>query len=171
MAIPRCYASRRVSACSHYRRRNFFERSGKASSIKLSYALIRMHVPDGASRQSFQSSLLFVQNGATCCGHPRLSTLLAGTTRSLRRFSGMRIREENCNMVLLAAVTVFSVAIAGGAALIGFADNNPVRIADRMAGRVEEAPTPDKRIIFVSGQPPVRVVGAPFVPNTNPRER
>jgi len=74
-------------------------------------------------------------------------------------------------MVLLAAVTVFSVAIAGGAALIGFADNNPVRIADRMAGRVEEAPTPDKRIIFVSGQPPVRVVGAPFVPNTNPRER
>jgi hypothetical protein len=83
----------------------------------------------------------------------------------------MRIREENCNMVLLAVVTSFSVAIACGAALIGFADNKPLRIADRMTGRVEEAPSPDKRIIYVSDQPPVRVVGAPFVPNTNPRER
>jgi len=83
----------------------------------------------------------------------------------------MRIREENCNMVLLAAVTLFSVAIAGGAALIGFTDNKPVRLADRMAGRVEDGPSPDKRIIYVSDQPPVRVVGAPFVPNTNPRER
>jgi hypothetical protein len=46
-----------------------------------------------------------------------------------------------------------------------------VRLADRIAGRVEEAPSPDKRIIYVSDQPPVRVVGAPFVPNTNPRER
>jgi hypothetical protein len=88
-----------------------------------------------------------------------------------RVFPGMRIREENCNMVLLAAVTVFSVAIAGGATLIGFADNKPLRIADWMTGRVEEAPSPDKRIIYVSDQPPVRVVGAPFVPNTNPRER
>jgi hypothetical protein len=83
----------------------------------------------------------------------------------------MRIREENCNMVLLAVVTSFSVAIACGAALIGFADNKPLRIAERMTGRVEEAPSPDKRIIYVSDQHPVRVVGAPFVPNTNPRER
>jgi hypothetical protein len=83
----------------------------------------------------------------------------------------MRIREENCNMVLLAAVTVFSVAIAGGATLMGFTDNNTVRIADRMTGRSEEAPSPDRRIIYVSDEPPVRVVGAPFVPNTNPRQR
>jgi hypothetical protein len=112
-----------------------------------------------------------VQNGGTCCGRPHLSTLLAGTTRFILRFQGMRIREENCNMVLLAAVTVFSVAIAGGATLIGFADNKPVRLADRVAGRAEEAPAPDRRIINVSDQPPVRVVGAPFVPNTNPRQR
>ncbi|MEH2544809.1 hypothetical protein V1283_001454 [Bradyrhizobium sp. AZCC 2262] len=80
----------------------------------------------------------------------------------------MRIREENCNMVLLAVVASFSVAIAGGATLLG---NKPVPFADRTTGRVEQAPSPDKRIIYVSDQPPVRVVGAPFVPNTNPRER
>jgi hypothetical protein len=34
----------------------------------------------------------------------------------------MRIREENCNMVLLAAVTLVSAAIAGGASLVGSAD-------------------------------------------------
>ena len=83
----------------------------------------------------------------------------------------MRIREENCNMVLLAVVTSFSVAVAGGATLLGFAGNKPVQFADRTTGRVEQAPSPDKRIIYVSDQPPVRVVGAPFVPNTNPRER
>jgi hypothetical protein len=83
----------------------------------------------------------------------------------------MRIREENCNMVLLAIVTSFSVAIAGGAMLLGFADNKPVQFADRTAGRVEQAPLPDKRIIYVNDQAPVRVIGAPFVPNTNPRER
>ncbi|WP_426526910.1 hypothetical protein [Bradyrhizobium sp. McL0615] len=55
--------------------------------------------------------------------------------------------------------------------LIGFADNKPVPFADRMTGRAEEAPAPDRRIIHVSDQPPVRVVGAPFVPNTNPRQR
>jgi hypothetical protein len=83
----------------------------------------------------------------------------------------MRIREENCNMVLLAVVTFVSLAIAGGATLLGFTDNKPVQRADRATGRVEQAPSPDKRIIYVHDQPPVRVVGAPFVPNTNPRER
>jgi hypothetical protein len=77
----------------------------------------------------------------------------------------MRIREENCNMVLLAVVTFVSLAIAGGATLLGFTDNKPVQFADRTTERI------DKRIIYVSDQPPVRVVGAPFVPNTNPRER
>jgi hypothetical protein len=83
----------------------------------------------------------------------------------------MRIREENCNMVLLAAVTSLSVAIAGAATLLGFADSKPVRLTDRTTSRIEQGPSPDKRIIYVSDQPPVRVIGAPFVPNTNPRER
>ena len=83
----------------------------------------------------------------------------------------MRIREENCNMVLLAVVSALSVAIAGGATLLGFADNKPVRLADRTTGRVEQAASPDKRIIYVNDQPPARLIGAPFVPNTNPRER
>ena len=74
-------------------------------------------------------------------------------------------------MVLLAVVTCFSLAIAGGATLLGFADNKPVRFADRTTGRVEQMPSPDRRIIYVNDQPTVRVVGAPFVPNTNPRER
>ena len=74
-------------------------------------------------------------------------------------------------MVLLAIVTSFSVAIAGGAMLLGFADSKPVQLADRTAGRVEQAPLPDKRLIYVNDQRPVRVIGAPFVPNTNPRER
>jgi hypothetical protein len=83
----------------------------------------------------------------------------------------MRIREENCNMVLLAVVTFISVAIAGGVSLLGVGDTKPVRLADQTTGRVEQAPSPDKRIMYVSDQPPVRVIGAPFVPNTNPRER
>jgi hypothetical protein len=82
----------------------------------------------------------------------------------------MRIREENCNMVLLAAVASVSVAIAGGATLLGFAGNKPAELADRTTA-VEQVPSPDKRIIYVGEQPSVRVVGAPFVPNTNPRER
>lgn len=95
----------------------------------------------------------------------------AGTSRPLPRFYGMRIREENCNMILLAVVTSISVAIAGGAALVEAADNKPVRIADRSTGRIEQTISPDRRIIYVSDAPPVRTVGAPFVPNTNPRER
>ena len=84
----------------------------------------------------------------------------------------MRIREENCNMVLLAAVTVISAAIAGGAALVGSADTRPARFVDRTTDRGEVVPSPDKLVAtYVRDQPPVRVVGAPFVPNTNPRER
>ena len=101
----------------------------------------------------------------------RVSQRSAGTSRPLSRFSGMRIREENCNMILLAVVTSISVAIAGGAALVDASDNKPVRIADRSTGRIEQTVSPDKRIIYVSDAPPVRTVGAPFVPNTNPRER
>ena len=48
----------------------------------------------------------------------------------------MRIREENCNMILLAVVTTISVVIAGGAMLMGPADDNPSRFADRTAANV-----------------------------------
>lgn len=84
----------------------------------------------------------------------------------------MRIREENCNMILLAVVTCISVAVAGGASLLGSGESETVRVADRTTtGAVERPPSPDKGIIYVNDQPPVRVIGAPFVPNTNPRER
>ena len=92
-----------------------------------------------------------------------------GTKAHLFCFPRMRIREEDCNMVLLVAVTLVSVAVAGGAMLLGL-DEKPVRLADR-ATRVDHAPAADKRIIYINDQPPVRVIGAPFVPNTNPRER
>jgi hypothetical protein len=83
----------------------------------------------------------------------------------------MRIREENCNMVLLAVVICISVVVAGGASLLGFGDAKPARFADRTTDRVEQAPSPDKQVLYVSDQPPVRVIGAPFIPNTNPRDR
>jgi hypothetical protein len=68
----------------------------------------------------------------------------------------MRVREENRNMVLLAAVTAVSLIVAGGAALL-----NP-------APAQEMATAPPA---YLADSTPVRVVGAPFVPNTNPRER
>jgi hypothetical protein len=79
----------------------------------------------------------------------------------------MKIREENCNMFLFAVVTVFTVVIAASASLVAPADKAPIRLA----ARAEQAPAADKRIVNVTDQPAVRVVGAPFVPNTNPRER
>jgi hypothetical protein len=39
----------------------------------------------------------------------------------------MRIREENCNMVLLAAVTLFAAAIASGATLVEPTDSKADR--------------------------------------------
>jgi hypothetical protein len=100
---------------------------------------------------------------------PRLA-LPAGTTPLLAGFPRMRIREENCNVVLLAVVTLFAVAVAGGATLVGPTDSRVARLADRTTAPAQP-PSADKRIISVGDQPPVRVVGAPFVPNTNPRER
>jgi hypothetical protein len=73
-------------------------------------------------------------------------------------------------MVLLPAVTLVSMAVAGGAALFDSSDTNPT-FADRTFGYAVPALSSHKRIIYVSDQPEVRVVGAPFVPNTNPRER
>ena len=79
----------------------------------------------------------------------------------------MKIREENCNMFLLAVVTVFTVVVAASSSLVGPSDKAPIRIA----ARAEPTPAADKPIVYVTDQPTVRVVGAPFVPNTNPRQR
>lgn len=65
----------------------------------------------------------------------------------------MRIREEDRNMVLLAAMTLLAAALAGIIAL------------------VEPAPAPaQNRPAQLAEQTTLRVVGTPFVPNVNPRE-
>ncbi|WGD55857.1 hypothetical protein QA641_19385 [Bradyrhizobium sp. CB1650] len=68
----------------------------------------------------------------------------------------MRISEDNRNMFLLATVALCCAAVAGTIALFEPAADQ--RIA--ASGSVDSAI-----------QTPVRVVGAPFVPNVNPRER
>jgi hypothetical protein len=81
----------------------------------------------------------------------------------------MKIREENCNMFLLAVVTVFTVVIAASASLVAPSSTKPVQFAERT---IRAEPTAaDKPVVYVSDQPAVRVVGTPFLPNTNPRER
>ena len=74
----------------------------------------------------------------------------------------MLIREENRNMILLAMVTLCCSAVAGVLAMV---EPAPVRASDKLvAARAEiDVTTP--------AQIPVRVVGAPFEPNVNPRER
>jgi hypothetical protein len=67
----------------------------------------------------------------------------------------MRVREENCNMMLLAAIAAFSLVVAGVASVL----------------ESESAPRVEARPVSLVDQTPVRVVGTPFVPNTNPRER
>jgi hypothetical protein len=82
----------------------------------------------------------------------------------------MRVREENCGMLLFAAITLFSVAIAGGAALLEAAPmtgKKPVYLADRTV----PVPPADRKPVYLADQTPARVVGTPFVPNVNPRER
>jgi hypothetical protein len=77
----------------------------------------------------------------------------------------MRVREENCNMLLLAAVTAFSVGVAG---VVSVMHVEPAPQAN--AVKQTEAMRP----VHVADQTPttqVRVIGTPFVPNTNPRER
>ena len=66
----------------------------------------------------------------------------------------MRVREENCNMVLLAAVTLISALVAV--------------IVDWSEGPQTQAP---KSAVSLRDQTSVRLVGAPFIANTNPRDR
>jgi len=82
----------------------------------------------------------------------------------------MRVREENSGMLLLAAITLVSMAIAGGAALLEpapMAGKKPVYLA----ARAMPAPSADRKPVYIADQTPARVVGTPFVPNVNPRER
>jgi hypothetical protein len=75
----------------------------------------------------------------------------------------MRVREENCNMLLLAAIMAFSVGVAG---VVSVLEPEPAPQANAM----KQAQTM-KPVHVVADQSPVRVIGTPFVPNTNPRER
>jgi hypothetical protein len=68
----------------------------------------------------------------------------------------MRIPEENCDMVLLATVTLAGAIIAGGVALL-----------EAAPAKQQAATQP----AYLTDSTQVRVVGAPFMPNTNPRER
>ncbi len=75
----------------------------------------------------------------------------------------MRIREENRNMFLLATVTLCCGTVAGTLTLL-----EPM-LARAPARLGAERPAVDLPRTAV--QTPVRVVGAPFEPNVNPRER
>jgi hypothetical protein len=72
----------------------------------------------------------------------------------------MRIPDENRNMLLLAAVTL-CLAMAGTLTLL-----DPPR-QDRQADKQSTA----IRQVRADDPGSVRVIGAPFVPNVNPRER
>ncbi|MDI1265024.1 MAG: hypothetical protein PS018_17375 [bacterium] len=52
-----------------------------------------------------------------------------------------------------------------------FSREQPIGIADRTAIPSEQAVPASQSVRYVSDEPAVRVVGSPFVPNTNPRER
>jgi acid phosphatase class B len=67
----------------------------------------------------------------------------------------MRVREDNRDMVLLASVALVCTLIALAAAAFDPAPST-ARAANQQAALADQAP--------------VRVVGVPFVPNTNPRE-
>ncbi|MGY4503829.1 hypothetical protein ACVWYH_007786 [Bradyrhizobium sp. GM24.11] len=70
----------------------------------------------------------------------------------------MRIRKDNRNMFLLTTVTLCCAVVAGALAVFQPVFGEP------------EKQVADSRPIDSSAQPSVRVVGAPFVPNVNPRQ-
>ncbi|VIO65802.1 hypothetical protein CI1B_09100 [Bradyrhizobium ivorense] len=67
----------------------------------------------------------------------------------------MRGREVTWNMLLLGAFMLLSVA---GAGLVAALDSAP-------------APASAASRPAAADLPPVRIVGTPFIPNTNPRQR
>ena len=72
----------------------------------------------------------------------------------------MRIKEENRNMFLLAMVTLCCGVVAG-----------TLMLFEPVLGQAPPKPVAARAIIDDSARTPVRVVGAPFEPNVNPRER
>jgi hypothetical protein len=87
----------------------------------------------------------------------------------------MRIREENCNLVLLTGVTLVSAAIAGAATFLEPASpvskSRAVYAAAASSPSAAAASSAARQPAHHVDQTPARVVGAPFVLNTNPRER
>ncbi|HSH95206.1 MAG TPA: hypothetical protein VK968_13725 [Roseimicrobium sp.] len=86
------------------------------------------------------------------------------------RFQLMRIREENRNMFLLSAVTLFSGVVAGTFALLEpvFEQSPETAFSQKVSAQQVADNTP----VDATTRAPVRVVGGtPFVPNVNPRER
>ena len=81
---------------------------------------------------------------------------IAHVTRCRR----MLIRKENRNVLLLTTVALCCVVIAGTLALL-----------EPVLGQSPERQVADSRPIEAVAPAPVRVVGAPFVPNVNPRQR
>jgi hypothetical protein len=73
------------------------------------------------------------------------------------------IREDKRNMFLLATVTL--CCAAGTLALLG---PDPGQIARQVA---DQSVATDNRGIAPAPPEPVRVVGAPFIPNVNPSQR
>ena len=71
-------------------------------------------------------------------------------------------------MVLLAGVTLLSVAVAAPAAWLGPASACKSHADFRFRAAHSSV---EKQSVRLADQTPVRVIGAPFVPNTNPRER
>jgi len=70
-------------------------------------------------------------------------------------------------MVLLAAVTLLSVTVVSAAAWL-----EPAATGNKKPVLASSAtPSPAEQPVRLVDQTPVRVVGAPFVPNTNPRQR
>jgi hypothetical protein len=70
----------------------------------------------------------------------------------------MRIREDDRNMVLLTTVALCCGVVAGGLAILA-----PV------FGQAPEKQVADSRPIENANPTSIRVIGAPFVPNVNPR--
>jgi hypothetical protein len=112
--------------------------------------------------------------GFSCLRRFRIP-LAAGTNPGHWSFFRMRIREENCNLVLLTGVTLVSAAIAGAATFLEPASpvskSRAVYAAAASSPSAAAASSAARQPARHVDQTPARVVGAPFVLNTNPRER
>lgn len=71
-------------------------------------------------------------------------------------------------MVLFAGVTLLSIAVAGVATWL---EPAPAAATSKAAFASNATATVEKQPRRLVDQTPVRVIGAPFVPNTNPRQR